>query len=98
MPLISIVKAMHNEETKKKKYRTKRGKTKWEDLSDSDKYYYADLVQPVLDAIETAGYVLVPRAELAQAHQPLKRMRVARPKIRLGPEGGSIDLREVFGE
>jgi len=61
-----------------------RAKTPWDELEESDVQYYLNKVRPVIEAVQLAGYVILPQGEVGAAWLPRKEVQVARPVIRLG--------------
>jgi len=70
---------------------SERAKKPWTELHKDDLEFYVKKVQPVMDAILTAGFVILRQSEVSQAYLPLRKQQIARPVIRLptGSRGGS---------
>lgn len=62
---------------------SKRAKIAWTDLEQKDIDFYCKKVQPVIEAVLAAGYVILLQSEVSQAYRPLREQQIVRPVIRL---------------
>ena len=60
-----------------------RAKIPWAELGQDDLGFYVKKVQPVLDTILAAGFVILKQSEVSQAYRPLREQQIVRPVIRL---------------
>ena len=80
---------------------SKRAKVAWTDLEREDIDFYCKKVQPVIEAVLAAGYVILQQSEVSQAYRPLREQQIVRPVIRLPgakKSGGYADRAQLERE